>query len=102
MTVARLIYLNRTLMYLPMSEVMECDEVKRMNLPESFTKTLLESCYLYEDMFKRTWNQPEKFFVERFKRHISAIATNVDKQYYKLKRGHLSDLKIRDTLFRDS
>jgi hypothetical protein len=101
MSIARLIYMNKTLMYLPMKEVLECPEIKRMNLPESFTETLLESCYLYEDMFKRSFNGAEKYYMERLKRHISAIATEVDRQYYKMKRGHLSDVKIRQSMFEE-
>jgi hypothetical protein len=101
MSIARLIYMNKTLMYLPMTEVLECPEIKRMNLPESFTKTLLESCYLYEDMFKRPFNGAEKYYMERLKRHISAIATEVDRQYYKMKRGLLSEVKIRQSLFNE-
>jgi hypothetical protein len=101
MSIARLIYMNKTLMYLPMKEVLECPEIKGMNLPESFTDTLLESCYLYEDMFKRPFNGAEKYYMERLKRHISAIATEVDRQYYKMKRGHLSDVKIRQSMFEE-
>jgi len=39
--------------------------------------------------------------MERLKRHISAIATEVDRQYYKMKRGHLSDVKIRQSMFEE-
>jgi len=101
MSIARLIYMNKTLMYLPMKEVLECPEIKGMNLPQSFTETLLESCYLYEDMFKRSFNGAEKYYVERLKRHISAIATEVDRQYYKMKRGLLSEVKIRQSMFEE-
>ena len=98
MSIARLIYMNKTLMYLPMKEVLECPEIKRMNLPESFTETLLESCYLYQDMFKRPFNRAEKYYMERLKRHMSAIATEVDRQYYQMKGCLFSEVKIRQSM----